>query len=144
LAFQGLVPHIKERFFSQEFDISSHLAQRLSNVEVRLQNPRGNTFHKKVNNVEYSSDSEDENEIGLAEWTRNKRPVSCPFAKKDTKKYGFDVTKADRIFHLLLQEGQIKLSPNHTIPSAEELKNHKYCKWHNVVSHDTNECKIFH
>jgi hypothetical protein len=72
LAFQGLLPHIKERFSSQEFNSLSHLAQRLSNVEVRVQNPRGSTFQKKVNNVQYSSNSEDEAEIGLAEWTRNK------------------------------------------------------------------------
>jgi hypothetical protein len=43
----------------------------------------------------------------------------------------------------LLQEGQIKLSPNHVIPSAEELKKIMYCKWHNATSHCTNECKVF-
>ncbi|RLN27566.1 hypothetical protein C2845_PM05G20410 [Panicum miliaceum] len=51
--------------------------------------------------------------------------------------------KADKIFDLLLQEGQIKISPYHTIPSADQLKKMKYCKWHNATSHDTNECKIF-
>jgi hypothetical protein len=67
-----------------------------------LQNPRGNTFQKKVNNVEYSYYSEGEAEIGLVEWTKKKQPVLCPFAKKDTERYRFDVTKADRIFDLLL------------------------------------------
>jgi len=43
----------------------------------------------------------------------------------------------------LLQEGQIKLSPNHVIPSVEELKKIKYCKWHNATSHNTIECKVF-
>jgi hypothetical protein len=43
----------------------------------------------------------------------------------------------------LLQEGQIKLSQHHTIPSADQLKKMKYCKWHNATSHDTNECKVF-
>ena len=50
----------------------------------------------------------------MAKWTKRKEPVSCPFAKKEKKKFGFDVTKVDRIFDLLLQEGQIKLSANHT------------------------------
>src|SRR5688572_25026788 len=36
------------------------------------------------------------------------------------------------------------LSPYHTIPSPEQLKKMKYCKWHNATSHDTNECKIFY
>jgi hypothetical protein len=65
--------------------------------------------------------------------------VSYPFGKK----FGFDITKADKIFDLLLQQGQIKLSQFHTIPSAEELKRTKYCKWHSAMSHDTNDCKIF-
>jgi hypothetical protein len=53
------------------------------------------------------------------------------------------ITKADKLFDLLLQQGQIKLSQFYTIPSAEELKRMKYCKWHNATSHDTNDCKIF-
>ena len=51
----------------------------------------------------------------MAEWTKKKEPVSSPFVKKEKEKFRFDVTKADRIFDLLLQEGQIKLSANHTI-----------------------------
>ena len=47
------------------------------------------------------------------------------------------------IFDLLFQQGQIKLSTNHTIPSAVELKNCKYCKWYNSVSHNTCECMVF-
>ena len=53
------------------------------------------------------------------------------------------ITKADKIFDLLLSEGQIKLKPYHKIPTDQELKNIKYCKWHNATSHDTNECKVF-
>ena len=90
-----------------------------------------------------SSDSDEEPVIGLAEWVKNKKPMSCPFGHKEPEKFAFDITKADRIFDFLLQEGQIKLSPNHVIPLAEELKKMKYCKWHNATSHSTNECKVF-
>jgi hypothetical protein len=69
--------------------------------------------------------------------------VSCPFGKKELEKFGFDITKPDKIFDLLLQQGQIKLSQFHTIPSAEELERMKYFKWHNATSHDTNDSKIF-
>jgi len=69
--------------------------------------------------------------------------MSCPFGHKEPEKFAFDITKADMIFAFLLQEGQIKLSPNHVIPSAEELKKIKYYKWHNATSHHTNECKVF-
>jgi len=54
--------------------------------------------------------------------------MSCPFGHKELEKFAFDITKADRIFDFLLQEGQIKLSLNHVIPSAEELKKMKYYK----------------
>jgi len=82
--------------------------------------------------------------LGLAEWTRNKKPVSYPWVKTSSDRYDFDVTKADKIFELLLQQWQIQLSPNHMIPSAEELKRKRYCHWHNSISHSTNDCKIFH
>ena len=47
----------------------------------------------------------------LAEWVKNKKLMSCPFGHKEPEKFAFDITKADRIFDFLLQEGQIKLSP---------------------------------
>jgi hypothetical protein len=84
----------------------------------------------------------EDNMIGLAEWVRGKKTVSSPFGKKEPERFGFDITKADRIFDLLLQQGQIKLSQFHTIPSAEELKRMKYYKWNNATSGDTNDCKI--
>jgi len=82
--------------------------------------------------------------VASAEWIQNnKKPVTCPFGKKKLESYGFDITKVDKIFDLLLLEGLIKLKPYHKIPSEEELKNMKYCKWHNAMSHDTNEYKVF-
>ena len=54
---------------------------------------------------EDASDSDaDEYEVGLAEWTRNKKTILCPWVKKESpgKRYDFDVSKVDRIFDLLL------------------------------------------
>ena len=96
-----------------------------------------------MNSVEYSADHDSDEEqkmVASAEWIQNnKKPVTCPFGKKEPESYGFDVTKADQI--LLLSKGLIKLKPYHKIPSEEELKNMKYCMWHNATYHDTNECK---
>ena len=89
------------------------------------------------------SDSEGEVEVELAEWVSNRKPIACPFGKKEPEKFGFDISKADKIFDLLLQQGQITLSQHHTIPTAEELKKIRYCKWHNATSHSTNDCKVF-
>jgi len=94
-----------------------------------------------VDEVE-NSDSDEEPVISLAEWVK-KKLISSPFGQKEPEKFAFDITKADRIFDFLLQEVQIKVSPNHVIPSAEELKKIKYSKWHNATSHSTNEYKVF-
>jgi hypothetical protein len=71
--------------------------------------PRRN-FQKKVSYVDYSNSEDEDNMIGLTEWVKGKKIVSCPFGKKEPEKFGFDITKADKIFDLLLQQGQIKLS----------------------------------
>ena len=89
-------------------------------------------FQKKINYVEYSADHDSDEEqetVASAEWVQNnKKSVMCPFGKKEPELYGFDITKADKIFNLLLSEGLIKLKSYHKIPSEEELKNMKYCK----------------
>jgi hypothetical protein len=110
-----------------------------------LHEHRKNNFQKKVRYVDCSSDSDSNNEedVSLAEWVKNKESISCPFGKKEPEKFGFDITMADKIFGMLLQEGQIKLQQHHKIPLADELKKMRYCKWHNATSHDTNDCKVF-
>ena len=79
----------------------------------------------KINYVEYSAnnDSDEEQEmVASVEWIQNnKKPVTCLFGKKEPESYGFDITKADKIFDLLLSEGLIKLKPYHKIPPEEEL-----------------------
>ena len=144
LPFQGLLPNIKDKYTSQEFESLSHLVQRISNQDIKAFEPK-RAWNKKVSFVDEatSSDSDEEPVISLVEWVKNKKSMSCPFGHKELEKFAFNITKADRIFDFLLQEGQIKLSPNHVIPSVEELKKIKYCKWHNATSHSTNECKVF-
>jgi len=145
VAFQGLLPHIKEKYACQEFYNISQMANRMTG-EVKSYEQKRSKFQKKVNVVDCSdtSDSDDDQMVRSAKWVQNnKKPISCPFGNKKTDKYGFDITKDDKIFDLLLSEGQIKLKPYHKIPTDQELKNIKYCKWHNATSHDTNECKVF-
>nr|ABA97980.1 retrotransposon protein, putative, unclassified [Oryza sativa Japonica Group] len=128
---EGMIPPIREKFSSEDFDSLSHLIQ------------------KKVNHVcPYmygSDDEEDDSEIAAAEWVRSKKVIPCQWVKSPGKeeKYDFDITKADKIFDLLLQEKQIQLPAGHTIPSPEELGKKGYCKWHYSGSHSTNDCKVF-
>jgi len=93
----------------------------------------------------YDADSDGNDlKVAIAEWTWGKAPVSCPWVKESENTYDFNVKKADRIFDILLEKKQLRLPANHVIPSAEELKGKKYCKFRNVTNHSTNECRIFH
>ena len=145
VAFNGLLPHIKDKYATQEFESISQIASRMTGEAQSYESKK--PFQKKINYVEYSANDESEEEqetVASAEWIQNnKKLVTCPFGKKEPESYGFDITKADKIFDLLLSEGLIKLKPYHKIPSEDELKNMKYCKWHNASSHETNECKVF-
>ena len=108
--------------------------------EIRPYEQKKSNFQKKVNFADCSNfdDSDDDQMVGSAEWVQNnKKPISCPFGNKELEKFGFDITKANKIFDLLLSEGQIKLKPYHKIQTDQELMNTKYCKWHNATSHDT-------
>lgn len=93
----------------------------------------------------YGSDDEDDSEVAAAEWVRSKKVVPCPWVRSSGKeeRFDFDITKAGKIFDLLLREKQIQLPAGHIIPSAEELGKRRYCKWHNSGSHSTNDCKVF-
>jgi hypothetical protein len=81
----------------------------MSQETTKSYEPRRN-FQKKVSYVDYSNSDYEDNMIGLTEWVKGKKTVSCPFGKKEPEKFGFNITKADKIFDLLLQQGQIKLS----------------------------------
>ena len=76
--------------------------------EIKPYEQKRNNFQKKVSFIDCSntSDSDDDQMVGSAKWVQNnKKPISCPFGNKEPEKYGFDITKADKIFDLLLSEG---------------------------------------
>jgi hypothetical protein len=93
---------------------------QMSQVTAKSYEPRRN-FQKKVSYMDYSDLEDEDNMLRLAEWVKGKKTMSSPFGKIEPEKFGFDITKADKLFDLLLQQGQIKLSQFHTIPSTEEL-----------------------
>ena len=78
----------------------------------------------------YDADSnEDDPEVETTEWTWGKDPISCPWVKKAENAYDFNVKKANKFFNLLLEKKHLRLPTNHVIPSTEELKGKKYCKF---------------
>jgi len=81
-----LLPHIRDKYASQEFYSPSHLVQRISDQDIKPFEPK-RAWNKKVSFVDEaaSSDSDEEPVISLAEWVQNKKPMSCPFGKKNQK-----------------------------------------------------------
>jgi hypothetical protein len=101
LAFQGLLPTLREKYASHDFESLSQLVSRMSQETTRSYEPRKN-FQKKVSYVDYYDSEDEDNMIGLTGWVKGKKTVSYPFGKKEPEKFGFDITKANKIFDLLL------------------------------------------
>ena len=115
---------------------------------------------EQVNFVEMESEEDEDdfelNEINLAEIRAAELQAGPPYVcaslrpmkgkeKTNTsnKAYSFDITKADQIFDVLLQDKQIVLPEGKKMPSAEEIKNRKFCKYHQIIGHSTNNCVRF-
>jgi len=90
-------------------------------------------------------EDDEEEEVAMAEWNWDKKIVMVPnpWGRGVEESYDFDVTKSDKLFDFLLEKGQIKLPNNHVMLPPDQLKNKKFCKFHNATSHSTNECRVF-
>ena len=74
MAFNGLLPHIKDKYASQEFESISQIAARMSGETRSYESKK--PFQKKINYVEYyaNDDSEEEQEtVASAEWIQNSK-----------------------------------------------------------------------
>ena len=106
---------------------------------------KSTTVAKAYNPHSIDDGYEDEEEVAAAEWNWGKKTVMVPnpWGRGVEESYDFDVTKSDKLFDFLLEKGQIKLPNNHVMLPPDQLKNKKFCKFHNATSHSTNECRIF-
>ena len=112
LAFQGLLPQLKEKLGGQDFTDLSHLQHRASVQESRVLENRDFRERNGKRNVNFVEDSDsasesEEAEVNVAEWVKgSKKPLVCSWLapKKPAQskiKYTFDVSKCDQIFDLL-------------------------------------------
>jgi hypothetical protein len=93
------LPHLKERYASQEFESTSHLVQRISDQDTRVFEPKKN-WSKKVSFVREVEDSDSDSDkkpvIGLAEWVKNKSRYLVPLVRKSQKSLPFISSKPTR------------------------------------------------
>jgi hypothetical protein len=128
-----------------EFNSLVHLVQKLTTYEQRHPELHQDRFKRQVIliDTEDAEDSEDDQEVADAEWTRGANPVSCKWVKQQrpAKGFDFDMSKVEQVFDLLLKEKQLKLPEGCKLPTAQELQGRPYCKWHHSFTHDTSDCK---
>jgi hypothetical protein len=74
LAFHGLLPTLREKYASHDFECLSQLISRMSQETAKSYEPRRN-FQKKVSYVDYSDSEDEDNMIGLAELSKARDSV---------------------------------------------------------------------
>lgn len=128
IVVRGLLPALREKVGSDHANLGM-LAKKIASIEAQFRYSRYSKAQKTANvGVDYDSviledadEEEEDDEVAAVEWVW-KHSEYMPWAKakdgEENRKYAFDVNKADKIFDLLLEKGQIKLTPNHKIPSA--------------------------
>ena len=97
----------------------------------------------------------DSGDVNLAEGRVAELQASLPYvcaslksvkgkekANLSNKSYSFNITKADKIFDILLKDKQIILPKGKKMPSIKEIKNQKFCKYHQIIGHLTNNCSV--
>jgi hypothetical protein len=154
MAISGMQPAVREKLFGMEFEDLGQLSQRLALMNTQAQGFRRESRFQQKNNavvdiyqafLDEAGEYEDEDEVAAAELTWAKEPVQVNprWMKQQKGTYDFDVTKADKLFELLLKEGRIKLPEGHPMLRPDGVKDKKYCGFHNARSHSINDCRVF-
>lgn len=143
LGVRGLMPSLREKLVGVDYESLSQLAQKVAVSDSQLHGGRRDNNQFRNNAMVDSYDSDETNDEVAAEQNWGRKTVLVPKAWGMEGNYDFNVTKADKLFDFLLEKGQIKLPEDYLKPTAEQLKNKKFCKYHGVTSHGTNECRVF-
>jgi hypothetical protein len=100
-----------------------------------------NQFLDKANLLE---DSDDEQDVAAAEimWGKEPLMMNQRWVKQTKGTYDFDITKADKLFELLVKEGRIRLPEGHSMLWPYGVKEKRYCGFHDRNSHSINDCRV--
>ncbi|XP_059623179.1 uncharacterized protein LOC132266344 [Cornus florida] len=168
MAMNGLEFELRNKFegvqFHDLFDLAGKMAkyEELLRQEQDRKNSSKGTYYRDPNYEVYTTETEWEFEVNVAELNIKKaytckaltKPKSATanlqaaFGSKwkgadSSKSYSFDISKAEQIFDLLMADKQLIFTAGHKIPSASEMAEKEYCKFHNSWKHSTNNCVIF-
>ncbi|KAK1694671.1 hypothetical protein QYE76_011368 [Lolium multiflorum] len=147
LAVAGLATQLKDMASQADYPSLAHMVQKLSAYEQRHPDLYQDKFKRAVVMVDTEEGEvpAGDQEVAVAEWTRGGTPVSCKWVKPPgpPRGFDFDVTKTEQIFDLLLKEKQLTIPEGLKFPTAQELNGKPYCKFHNSLSHATNDCRVW-
>jgi hypothetical protein len=156
MAVAGMLPAIREKLFSMEFDNLGQLSQKLSLMSNQAYGFKKDTrfakhhdiadiYNQFLDKADQVEDFDDDKEVAAAEIMWGKEPLTMnPRCIKLTKgTYDFDVTKADKLFEFLVKEGRIKLPEGHSMLRPDGVKKKRYCSFHDRNSHSINDCRVF-
>jgi hypothetical protein len=68
-------------------------------------------------------------------WGKEPLTMNQHWVKQTKGTYDFDITKADKLFELLVKEGRIRLPEGHSMLRPDEVKEKRYCGFHDRNSH---------
>jgi hypothetical protein len=76
-------------------------------------------------------------------WGKEPLTMNQRWVKQTKGTYDFDITKADKLFELLVKEGRIRLPEGHSMLRPDGVKEKRYCGFHDRNSHSINDCRVF-
>jgi hypothetical protein len=156
MAVAGMLLAIREKLFGMEIDDLGQLSHRLSLMSNQAygfkkdsrfvkHNDIADIYNQFLERADQGDEYDDEEEIAAAEivWGKEPLTVNQRWIKQDKGIYDFDMTKVDKLFEFLVKEGQIKLPEGHSMLRPDEVKEKRYCGFHDRNSHSINECRVF-
>jgi hypothetical protein len=152
----GMLLPIREKLFDMEFDNLGQLSHKLSLMSNQAYGFKKDSrfakhsdiadiYNQFLERADQGEEFDDEEEVAAAEivWGKDPVTVNQRWVKQAKGTYDFDVTKADKLFEFLVKEGRIKLPGGHSMLWSDEVKEKRYCGFHDRNSHSINECRVF-
>jgi hypothetical protein len=156
MAVAGMLPAVREKLFGMEFENLGQLSQKLSlmsnqaygfkkDAKFGKQHDVADIYNQFLDKADLVEDSDDELDVAAAEIMWGKEPLTMNqrWVKQTKGTYDFDITKADKLFELLVKEGRIKLPEGHSMLRPDGVKGKRYCGFHDRDSHSINDCRVF-
>jgi hypothetical protein len=120
MAVAGMLPAVREKLFGMEFDNLGQLSQKLSlmsnqaygikkDARFGKQHDVADIYNQFLEKADQMEDSDDDQDVAAAEIMWGKEPLTMNqhWVKQTKGTYDFDITKADKLFELLVKEGRI-------------------------------------